>query len=78
LHIYTDILGTEYILEDKLEAYFHSEDFRQLHQMKNIDDAVFKSLFESAIQNVKKESLKQLYKHVETKIGAISLDNFTF
>ncbi|WP_298509815.1 nucleotidyltransferase domain-containing protein [uncultured Kordia sp.] len=75
---YSNILGTEYILEDKLEAYFYSEDFRELHQMQNIEDEQFKLLFEAAIQNVKKDNLQKLYAHVETKIGAISLDNFTF
>ena len=78
LQTYTNILGTEYILEDKLELYFYSEDFRRLHQMKNIEDAEFKLFFETAIQTVKKENLQQLYAHIETKIGVISLDNFIF
>ncbi|MBC8757030.1 nucleotidyltransferase domain-containing protein [Kordia sp. YSTF-M3] len=78
LQTYTNILGTEYILEDKLEAYFYSEEFRKLHQMQNIDDEFFKSFFKQAIQEVKKTNLKQLYEHLETKIGTISLEDFTF
>ncbi|MEM6685835.1 MAG: nucleotidyltransferase domain-containing protein [Bacteroidota bacterium] len=78
LQIYANILGTEYILEEKLEAYFDSEEFRELHQMQNIDDEEFKVLFKTAIQTVQKENLQQLYQHIEANIGVISLVNFSF
>lgn len=78
IQAYSTILGTEYILEDKLEAYFYSEDFRALHQMQNIEDELFKTFFKTAIQEVQKKNLAQLYAHVEKEIGVISLDDFTF
>jgi hypothetical protein len=46
--------------------------------MQNSDDELFKSLFKEATQQVEKKNITQLYAHLETKIGTISLDDFTF
>lgn len=75
LHIYTHFHGIENILEDKLEAYLNSEEFRKLYKISDLPDRIFKNLLLSAMEKVDKSRISKLYQYVQNKIGEININN---
>ena len=75
LSIYGNILGFEYVLEDKIEDYLTSKDFREMYYMQDIPDKKFKKLFLITVTNMQKENIINLYEHVEKQVGKLNLNN---
>lgn len=75
---YNLIIGSTFVLEDKLETYLTNEAFRKQYHMKAFPDTVFKDLFIKANSEVTKDNLIRLYSRFTSAVGSIDEDNFEF
>ena len=76
ISVYSLLTKNEHILEDKLESFFFSEEFRKAHLMSDLPDDDFITLFLTASKKVDKKNIENLMNFMTYKFSNVNFTEF--